>query len=119
MKELKFTKTHEWVEINGNTALIGLSDYAANALGDIVYISLPNVGDKVSCDKSFSDVESVKSVSPIESPVCGTIVAVNDELADHPELINDAPYASWIIKVEFTKIGELMTKQQYDMFITK
>lgn len=98
-----FLKTHEWVKfLDENTAIIGISDYAQDSLGDIVYISLPDVDDDVVVNKSFCDIESVKAVSDVYAPVTGKIVEVNQELEDAPEKLNVTPFETWIIKVEGT-----------------
>ncbi len=98
---LYFLKTHEWVKfLDENTAIIGISDYAQDSLGDIVYISLPEVGDDVDANKSFCDIESVKAVSDVYAPVSGKIVEVNQELEDAPEKLNVKPFDTWIVKVE-------------------
>lgn len=115
----QFTKTHEWVEKVGGTVKVGLSDFAQKELGDIVYVSLPEVGDAVTMGKSFSDVESVKAVSEVFSPVTGKVVAVNGELIDKPELINETPYDAWMIEVEASETEELMTEEQYLEFVKK
>ena len=115
----QFTKTHEWVSNQGKTVKVGLSDFAQKEMGDIVYVSLPAVGDTVTIGKSFSDVESVKAVSEVFSPVTGKVVAVNEELLDMPELINEAPYDAWMIEVEAAETEELMTEEQYLEFIKK
>jgi glycine cleavage system H protein len=114
-----YLKTHEWVKfLDDNTALIGISDFAQDALGDIVYISLPEVNDEISVNKSFCDVESVKAVSDVFSPVSGVIIEVNEALDDEPELINEAPYDQWIIKVSgrFDK-EHLLDAKQYEALI--
>ena len=98
--ELKYSKSHEWVKMDGDVAVIGISDFAQDALGDVVFISLPGEGDSVTAGESFGDVESVKAVSDIISPVTGVICAVNEDLADAPENLNSDPYGAWIIKVE-------------------
>ena len=98
--ELKYAKSHEWVKIEDGTATIGLSDFAQNALGDLVFVNLPEEGDEVTAGEAFGDVESVKAVSDVISPVTGTICAVNEALADAPETLNSDPYGAWIIKVE-------------------
>ena len=98
--ELKYSKSHEWVKMDGDVAVIGISDFAQDALGDVVFINLPGEGDSVTAGESFGDVESVKAVSDIISPVTGVICAVNDDLADAPENLNSDPYGAWIIKVE-------------------
>ena len=98
--ELKYSKSHEWVKMDGDVAVIGISDFAQDALGDVVFINLPQEGDSVSAGEAFGDVESVKAVSDIISPVTGVICAVNEDLADAPENLNSDPYGAWIIKVE-------------------
>lgn len=98
--ELKYSKSHEWVKMGGDVAVIGISDFAQDALGDVVFINLPGEGDSVTAGESFGDVESVKAVSDIISPVTGVICAVNEDLADAPENLNSDPYGAWIIKVE-------------------
>ena len=115
--ELKYTKDHEWMVMEGDTAVIGISDFAQDALGDVVFINLPEVGDTVTAGESFGDVESVKAVSDVNSPVTGVIVAVNEELADSPENLNSDPYGSWIIKVEkITDTEELLDAAAYEAF---
>ena len=115
--ELKYTKDHEWMVMEGDIAVIGISDFAQDALGDVVFINLPEVGDTVTAGESFGDVESVKAVSDVNSPVTGVIVAVNEELADSPENLNSDPYGSWIIKVEnITATEELLDAAAYEAF---
>ena len=98
--EMKYSKDHEWMKMEDGVAVIGISDFAQDALGDVVFINLPAEGDSVTAGESFGDVESVKAVSDIISPVSGTICAVNEALADAPETLNSDPYGAWIIKVE-------------------
>ena len=98
--ELKYSKSHEWLRYEDGVAVIGISDFAQDALGDVVFINLPAVGDDVSAGESFGDVESVKAVSDLISPVTGVVCAVNEALDDAPEKLNEDPYAAWIIKVE-------------------
>ena len=115
--ELKYSKSHEWVKEEDGVFTIGLTDYAQNALGDIVFINLPEEGDEVTAGESFSDVESVKAVSDLVCPVSGTVCAVNEELLDEPEKLNKAPYEAWLIKVE--NIGdteELLDAAAYEAF---
>ena len=114
--ELKYSNDHEWVKIEGNVAVIGISDFAQDAMGDVVFINLPGEGDEVAAGDTFGDIESVKAVSDICSPVSGTIVAVNEELADAPETLNKDPYGAWIIKVEFTELADLMDAEAYEAF---
>ena len=99
-EELKYTKSHEWVREEEGQYVIGLTDYAQSALGDIVFINLPEEGDDVVPGETFSDVESVKAVSDVFSPVTGTVAAVNEELLDNPALVNEDPYEAWMIRVE-------------------
>ena len=117
-EELKYTATDEWVKmIDETTALVGLSDFAQDALGDLVYINLPVEGDAVEAGSTLCDVESVKAVSDIYSPVTGTVAEINEELLDAPEMINDAPYDAWFIKVEnVTEHEDLMTEEEYNAF---
>ena len=115
--ELKYTKDHEWMKMEDDIAVIGISDFAQDALGDVVFINLPEVGDTVTAGESFGDVESVKAVSDVNSPVTGVIIAVNEELADSPENLNSDPYGSWIIKVEnITETEELLDAAAYEAF---
>ena len=115
--ELKYTKDHEWMKMEGDIAVIGISDFAQDALGDVVFINLPEVGDAVTAGESFGDVESVKAVSDVNSPVTGVIVEVNEELVDSPENLNSDPYGAWIIKVEkITETEELLDAAAYEAF---
>ena len=115
--ELKYSKSHEWLKTEDGVAVIGISDFAQDALGDVVFINLPAVGDAVTAGESFGDVESVKAVSDLISPVTGVIVAVNDALEDAPEALNEDPYANWIIKVaEITDKEELLDAAAYEAF---
>ncbi len=99
-ENLLYTKSHEWVALTGDTAKIGLTDHAQDALGDLVFVNLPDVGDEVVAGEALGDVESVKAVSDIVSPVTGTVKAVNEELLDAPEAINADPYGAWLVEVE-------------------
>ena len=98
--ELKYTKDHEWLKMEGDIAVVGITDFAQDALGDVVFINLPEVGDPVTAGESFGDVESVNAVSDVNSPVTGVVAEINEELIDSPELLNEDPYGAWIIKVE-------------------
>jgi len=112
--ELQYSKSHEWLAEDGT---VGITDFAQEALGDVVFIGLPQVGDAVTAGESFGDVESVKAVSDLISPVTGVIVAVNEELEDAPEALNEDPYANWIIKVEeITDKEELLDAAAYEAF---
>ena len=115
--ELKYSASHEWIKEEDGVFVIGLTDFAQSALGDIVFINLPEEGDEVTAGESFADVESVKAVSDVNSPVTGVIVAVNEDLADSPENLNSDPYGSWIIKVEnITATEELLDAAAYEAF---
>jgi glycine cleavage system H protein len=112
--DCKFAKSHEWVRFDGNKAVVGISDYAQHAMGDIVFIDLPEVGSKLDIGDTLCDIESVKAVSEAYSPVKGVITAVNEALEDVPELLNSDPYGAWIAEIEYTGAGELMTAAEYD-----
>ncbi len=113
--ELKYSKSHEWVRTEDGVTVIGISDFAQDALGDVVFINLPAEGDSVTAGESFGDVESVKAVSDIISPVTGVICAVNEALADAPETLNSDPYGAWIIKVkEVDGSEELLDAAAYE-----
>jgi len=115
--ELKYSKDHEWVKFEGDVAVIGISDFAQHSMGDIVFINLPCEGDEVTAGDAFGDIESVKAVSDLCSPVSGTIVAVNEDLADAPETLNQDPYGAWIIKVEnVSEQEDLMDAEAYEEF---
>ena len=115
--ELKYSKSHEWIKMDGDVAVIGISDFAQDALGDVVFINLPAEGDEVTAGESFGDVESVKAVSDLICPVTGVVCAVNEELLDAPELLNKDAYAAWIIKVEnITAHEDLLDAAAYEAF---
>ena len=115
--ELKYSKSHEWVKMEGDVAVIGISDFAQDALGDLVFVNLPQVGDAVTAGEAFGDVESVKAVSDLLSPVTGTVCAINEELEDTPEMLNNDPYGAWIIKVEaVTETEEVLDAAAYEAF---
>ena len=115
--ELKYTKTHEWVKIEGNTATIGLTDFAQSELGDLVFVNLPEEGDAVTAGDVFADVESVKAVSDVNCPVTGEVAEINEDILDEPAKINEAPYEAWFIKVNnVTDTEDLMTADEYDKF---
>ena len=119
MKDMLFTKTHEWVQfLYETTVRIGLTDYAQSELGDLVFINLPEAGDEVIISESFADVESVKAVSNVYSPVTGTVSEINEELLDHPELVNDTPYEAWFVEIEnVSEQDELLSEEEYEQFI--
>ena len=113
--DLKYAKSHEWVRQEGDTYVIGLTDFAQDELGDIVFVNLPQEGAAVSAGEAFSDVESVKAVSDVLSPVSGTVVAVNEELMDDPAKVNSDPYGAWFIKVEnVSDVEELLDAAAYE-----
>ena len=116
--ELKYSKSHEWVSMDGDVAVVGISDFAQDALGDVVFINLPEVGDDVTAGDPFGDIESVKAVSDLISPVSGTVCAVNEELLDAPELVNQDPYDAWIIKVDNISKEEddMLDAEAYEAF---
>jgi glycine cleavage system H protein len=106
--ELKYTKEHEWVRVEGNTAIIGITAFAQGELGDIVYVEIDTLDEEVTQDQVFGTVEAVKTVSDLFSPLSGTVIELNPELADTPELVNSDPYgAGWMIKLEIKDAGEL------------
>ena len=113
--DLKYSKSHEWIRYEDDVAVIGISDFAQDALGDVVFVNLPAPGDEVVVGESFGDVESVKAVSDLISPVSGIVLEVNEELEDSPENLNSDPYGAWIIKVEqVTDSEELLTAAAYE-----
>ena len=115
--ELKYSKDHEWMKEEDGVAVIGISDFAQDALGDVVFVNLPGEGDDVTAGEAFGDVESVKAVSDLVSPVSGTVCAVNEDLLDEPEQLNKAPYDAWLIKVEnVTDTEELLDAAAYEAF---
>ena len=115
--EMKYSKDHEWMKEEDGVVVIGISDFAQDALGDVVFVNLPGEGDEVTAGEAFGDVESVKAVSDLVSPVSGTVCAVNEELLDEPEKLNKAPYDAWLIKVEnVTDTEELLDAAAYEAF---
>ena len=115
--ELKYTKSHEWVKEEGGLYVVGLTDFAQDALGEIVFINMPEEGADVASGESFADVESVKAVSDVFSPVSGTVAEVNEGLIDEPALINQEPYEQWLIKVkDVSDTEELMDAAAYEEF---
>ena len=116
--ELKYSKSHEWIKEDGDVSVIGLTDYAQSELGDLVFINLPEVGDEVTVGEAFADVESVKAVSDVFSPVSGVVTEINEELLDTPELVNDDAYKAWFIKVkDVSATEELLTADEYKAFV--
>ena len=120
--DLKYTKEHEWIKVNGDTGTIGITDYAQNSLGDIVFVELPKVGAGLTAGKTFGTVESVKAVSDIYAPASGTVTEVNQELATAPEKINTDAHGAWLIKVKLSnpgEVGALLSAADYERFIAE
>ena len=116
-EDLKYAKSHEWVKFEDGVATIGLTDFAQSELGDLVFVNLPEVGDDVTAGEAFGDVESVKAVSDVNSPVSGKVLEINEALLDAPESINEDPYGAWFIKVEdITEEEELLDADAYAAF---
>jgi glycine cleavage system H protein len=118
----RYTKEHEWIALDGDLGTIGITDYAQNSLGDIVYVDVPKVGDAVTANQTFGSVESVKAVSDLYSPVSGTVTATNDELKISPDKINEKPHEAWIIKVQLkdpSEFGKLLDAAAYEAFIAE
>ena len=117
-EELRYSEDHEWVLIDGDVAVVGITDYAQSELGDLVFVNLPEVDDEVEAGETFADVESVKAVSDVLSPVSGTVAEINEELLDSPEMINEAPYDAWFIKVsDFEEADDLMSADEYKTYL--
>ena len=118
--DLHYSKDHEWVRVDGNIAIVGITDYAQDSLGDVVYVELPKTGDEFAANESFGSVESVKAVSEMFSPVSGEIVGTNETLADAPEKVNNDPYGEgWMIRVQMSNAGEvdsMLTAAEYEDF---
>jgi glycine cleavage system H protein len=117
--ELQYSKTHEWIRIEGDEATVGITDYAQDALGDVVYVDLPQVGARFEADGVFGAVESVKAASDLYLPVAGEIIAVNEALVNNPELINKDPYGEgWIVKIRVAPgVGTLMSADAYAAYV--
>lgn len=107
IEDLRYSDSHEWVKVEGDIATVGITDYAQHALGDIVYVDLPEEGDEVTAGEDFGAVESVKAASDLISPVSGEVTEVNENLSDAPELLNQDPYENWIIKVRLSDVAEV------------
>ena len=118
----RYTREHEWIELDGAIGTVGITDYAQSSLGDIVFVELPKVGDELEAGKIFGSVESVKAVSDLYSPVTGTVTAINEELKNAPDKINENPHGTWIIKVELANVAEfnaLLDAAAYEAFISE
>ena len=122
-KDLRYTQEHEWIKIEGNKVRVGITDFAQDELGDIVFVELPEVGDTVTINEPFGSVESVKTVSELYSPLSGTVVEVNEDLSDSPEFVNESPYENaWMIVIELsneTEVEALLTAEAYEEFISE
>lgn len=118
----KYTKQHEWIQVNGNTGSIGITDHAQEELGDIVFVELPKVGAELTAGKTFGSVESVKAVSDLYSPASGTVTETNDTLATSPENVNKDPHGSWMMKITLKNPGELdalLSSADYEKFVAE
>ena len=119
-EDLHYSKDHEWVRVEGDQAIIGVTDYAQNSLGDVVYVELPKAGDKFAASEPFGSVESVKAVSEVFTPIAGTITTINESLADEPEKVNSDPYGDgWMIRLKMDNPGEvdsLLSAAEYEDF---
>ena len=118
--DLKYTKDHEWIRVSGDTADIGITDYAQRQLGDVVYVDLPDVGKAVTAGESFGSIESVKAVSELFAPMSGEVIAVNPHLKDHPEAVNSDPHDSWMVKIRLSDpgaTGSLMDAAAYHSLV--
>ena len=120
--DYRYTKEHEWIKVDGNIGTVGITDYAQNSLGDIVFVDLPKVGDTVEAGKSFGSVESVKAVSDLFAPVSGKVTAINEELKDAPEKINADANTTWLLKIELAdakQVDGLLTAADYEKFTSE
>ncbi len=119
--DIKYHRDHAWVRVEGQKATIGITDYAQQQLGDIVYVDLPEMDTEVDADSELSEIESTKATSPVVSPVSGTVIEVNEDLADSPEIINEDPYGNgWLVVVDMNDVSELndlMSKSEYEKFL--
>ena len=119
-EDLHYSKDHEWVRVDGDQAIIGITDYAQNSLGDVVYVELPKAGEEFAANEPFGSVESVKAVSEVFTPIAGAVVQINESLADEPESVNSDPYgAGWMIRLTMANPGEvdsLLTAAEYEDF---
>jgi glycine cleavage system H protein len=116
----RYTREHEWIKVDGNQATIGITDYAQNSLGDIVFVELPKVGDELSAGKTFGSVESVKAVSDLYAPASGKVVAVNDELNTAPEKINSDAHGAWMVRIQLkdaNEVNKLLSSDDYDKYV--
>lgn len=121
-ENLRYSKDHEWISVDGDSATIGVTDYAQQSLGDVVYIDMPRVGDKFGSHEAFGSVESVKAVSEIFTPVAGEVIEVNEGLNDSPESVNGDPYGSgWMVKIKMDNPGEadaMLSGEEYEEYLS-
>jgi len=121
-KDYKYTREHEWIQVNGNTGLIGITDHAQESLGDIVFVELPKVGANLDAGKTFGTVESVKAVSELYAPVAGRVVEINESLNQTPEQINKDAHRAWMVKIELTHpddLKSLLSADEYEAYIAE
>jgi glycine cleavage system H protein len=121
-KDYKYTREHEWIQVNGSTGTVGITDYAQESLGDIVFVELPKVGRRLQAGKNFGTVESVKAVSELYAPASGTVTAVNDALNQSPENINKDAHSAWMVKIELTNPSEvngLLSADDYEKYVAE
>jgi glycine cleavage system H protein len=120
--DLKYTKDHEWIRLEGGTGTVGITDFAQQQLGDVVYVELPDVGTQLTAGKVFGTIESVKAVSELYAPVSGEVVEVNTGLKDHPDNVNSKPHESWMVKVKLANAGDaagLLDATAYEALLAK
>lgn len=118
--DYRYTREHEWIKVDGSQATIGITDYAQNSLGDIVFVELPKVGVELSAGKTFGSIESVKAVSDLYAPASGKVVAINNELTNAPEKINSDAHGAWIVRIQLKDAGEvskLLSSEDYDKYV--
>ncbi|HWC15551.1 MAG TPA: glycine cleavage system protein GcvH [Terriglobales bacterium] len=116
----RYTREHEWINVDGSQATIGITDYAQNSLGDIVFVELPKVGDEITAGKTFGSVESVKAVSDLYAPASGKVVAINEELANAPEKINSDAHETWMVRIQLAnaaEVNKLLSADDYEKFV--
>ncbi|WP_099191337.1 glycine cleavage system protein GcvH [Tepidibacter mesophilus] len=113
---LYYSKDHEWIKVQGEEVCIGITDYAQDALGEIVYVEMPEIDDELDAGEAFGVIESVKAASDSYMPVSGTVIQINEELEDSPELLNNSPYENWILKVKISDLSELDTLMNYEEY---
>ena len=121
-KDYKYTREHEWIQVNGNTGLVGITDHAQESLGDIVFVELPKVGGSLDAGKTFGTVESVKAVSELYAPVAGRVVEINESLNQTPEQINKDAHRAWMVKIELTHpddLRSLLSAEEYETYIAE